>query len=187
MSRTPSRIPLVTDPAASPDAAALLERTRAALGRVPNLYAALANSPAALAGYLGFREALVHGLLPQPLREAIALLVAEDNACDYCVAAHTYRGARLGMTPDDLARARRADATDARTAAALAFVHTISRGRGPISDDQLARARATGWTDAELLEMIGHVALNVFSNYVNHVAAPPLDFPPAPPLDAPAR
>src|SRR2546425_7867922 len=87
-----NRMPLVTDSTASTEVTHLLEKTRAALGRIPNLYAALANSPASLAGYLGFREALVRGVLPQRLREGIALLVAEQNECEYCVSAHTARG-----------------------------------------------------------------------------------------------
>jgi hypothetical protein len=28
-----------------------------------------------------------------------------------------------------------------------------------------------------VLEVVAHVALNALSNYVNHVARPPLDFP----------
>src|SRR5262249_27025907 len=122
--RDMSRIPLVTE--MNP----LLERTRAALGRVPNLYAALASSPAALGGYLGFREALSEGTLPAELRERIALLVAAQNDCDYCVAAHTARGRKLGLTHEELWATRRAESADAKTAAALSFVRAVSAARG---------------------------------------------------------
>ena len=175
-----SRMPLVTSTTtAAVDA--LLSRTRAALGRLPNLYAALANSPAALAGYLGFREPLTHGQLPVAMQESIALLVAEHNQCDYCVSAHTFRGAKLGIPGDVLVAARRGEALDPRSAAALAFCHAVLGTRGDVPDPVFAAAREAGWSDGDLLEMVAQVALNIFSNYVNHVARPPLDFPAAPP------
>jgi len=76
----------------------LLDATRRQLGRVPNLYRALANSPHALEAYLAFRDALQQGQLDVPMRERVALLTAQLNACDYCVAAHSFRGGKLGMS-----------------------------------------------------------------------------------------
>src|SRR5437879_8056669 len=96
------RIPIVIAGADAPEASELLEKTRAQLGRVPNLYAALANAPAALRGYLEFRAALGHGSLSPALREQLALLIAEENGCGYCVSAHTFRGTKMGMSPDAL-------------------------------------------------------------------------------------
>ena len=51
--------------------------------------------------------------------------------------------------------------------------------RGNISDEDITRVKAQGWSDEEIGEMVAHVALNVFSNYFNHVATPVLDFPAA--------
>src|SRR5438552_8138002 len=80
-----SRLPTI-DPAAA-DAAAkhLLARTEAQLGRLPNLYRTMANAPAALEGYLALRAALVRGRLGDVMREKLAVLVAEENSCEYCV------------------------------------------------------------------------------------------------------
>jgi len=157
----------------------LLEKTRAQLGRVPNLYATLARSPESLQGYLDFRAALVRGKLPARVRELIALLVASDNGCRYCVAAHTFRGGKMGIADPDLASARRAESSDPKTAAALRFARAVLADRGGVDDARLADVREAGWSDAEVLELVAHVALNVFSNYVNHVAEPDLDFPDA--------
>jgi alkylhydroperoxidase family enzyme len=41
----------------------------------------------------------------------------------------------------------------------------------------LAQARKAGITDAEIVEIIGHVALNVFTNYLNNVSDTEIDFP----------
>jgi alkylhydroperoxidase family enzyme len=41
----------------------------------------------------------------------------------------------------------------------------------------VASLRAAGATDAELAEIVGAVALNIFSNYFNHIAGTEVDFP----------
>lgn len=172
-----SRMPLLTPDVATDDVRDLLQKTTAQLGRLPNLYAAMANAPAALSGYLAFRAELVRGVLPQRLREQIALLVAEENGCVYCVSAHTFRGQKLGIDADELLANRHAASKDPKTAAALAFARSLLIEKGKISDTLLANTRAAGWDDRALGEIAAHVALNVFSNLFNHLAEPPLDFP----------
>ncbi|WP_250562629.1 carboxymuconolactone decarboxylase family protein [Sphaerisporangium fuscum] len=167
-------------PQLTEDPSGLLEETRRQLGRVPNLYAALANGPAALAGYLAMRDHLTRGVLRARLREQLALLVAQENHCTYCVSAHTLRGGKLGMSQDELARTREADADDPHTRAVLRLARDVMRTGGRVDDEALAAARAAGVTDAELAEIVAHVALNTLSNYFNHLARPDLDFPEVP-------
>ncbi|WP_433213397.1 carboxymuconolactone decarboxylase family protein [Microtetraspora malaysiensis] len=167
-----SRLPQLTE-----DADGLLEETRRQLGKVPNLYAALANGPAALAGYLAMRDHLTRGVLRARLREKIALLVAQENRCTYCVSAHTMRGKRMGMTDEELALTREAGDADPHDDAVLRLTREIIRTGGRVGDEELARARAENVTDAELAEIVAHVALNTLSNYFNHLAQPDLDFP----------
>jgi alkylhydroperoxidase family enzyme len=57
----------------------LLEAVKKQLGVAPNLFRMVANSPAALEGYLGMSGALAKGELPAATRERIALGVAELN------------------------------------------------------------------------------------------------------------
>ncbi|MDJ0347372.1 carboxymuconolactone decarboxylase family protein [Streptomyces sp. H10-C2] len=167
------RLPQLTE-----DPTGLLDRTKAQLGRVPNLYAALANGPAALAGYLAMREELTRGALGPRLREQIALLVAQENGCTYCVSAHTLRGSRMGLGESELRRTREAaDDTDPHADAVLSLTREVVRTHGRVDDATLARVRAAGVTDAELAEVVAHVALNTLSNYFNHLAQPELDFP----------
>ncbi len=54
------------------------------IGSVPNLFRLVANSPAALEGYLGLSAALAKGTLSAATRERIALAVAAVNDCGYC-------------------------------------------------------------------------------------------------------
>jgi uncharacterized peroxidase-related enzyme len=155
----------------------LLVATKAQLGRIPNLYASIAHSPAALESYLAFRGALGKGVLSVAMRERIALLTAAINDCGYCVSAHTLRGEKVGLSPSELAATQRSRSEDPKAMAALQFVETLLERRGQIADEDFARLKSNGWSDEEIGEIIAHVALNVFSNYFNHVAAPELDFP----------
>ncbi|GAA2790688.1 carboxymuconolactone decarboxylase family protein [Kitasatospora paracochleata] len=164
-------------PQLAEDSTGLLDETRRQLGRVPNLYAALANGPAALAGYLAMRDHLTRGVLTPRLREQLALLIAQENSCTYCVSAHTLRGTRMGLTPDELARTREASDADPHADAVLRIARAVVRDRGRVGDRELTDARAAGVSDAELAEIVAHVALNTLSNYFNHLAQPELDFP----------
>jgi alkylhydroperoxidase family enzyme len=70
-------IPSVEDsPAASKP---LLDAVKKQLGVVPNLMKLVANSPAALQGYLALNGAVAKGTLNAQLRERIALAVAQYN------------------------------------------------------------------------------------------------------------
>lgn len=172
-----SRLPLVTSETADTEQRELLGEVLRQLGRVPNLYAAMANSPATLRGYLRLRDSLSEGALDARTREQLALLIAGDNGCEYCVSAHTMRARKMGFTPAAIAATHAATADDPHTEAVLLFAREVLRAGGRVSDEQLAAARKDGVDDGELAEAVGHVALNVLSNYFNHVARPELDFP----------
>jgi len=172
-----SRLPLVSTEMSDAEQAELLSEVQRQLGRIPNLYAVMANSPATLRGYLALRDALSGGRLNVRVREQLALLTADENGCDYCVAAHTMRAGRMGLSDSEIAAARAARADDPHADAVLHFARAVLRSRGRVDDELIASARRRGVSDAELSEVVGHVALNILSNYFNHVARPELDFP----------
>ena len=172
-----ARLTLIDPDRASGPQKELLDAVRANLGMVPNLTRALANAPAALKGYLDLSVALSGGSLSARQREQIALAVAEVNACGYCLSAHTLIGAKLGLEERQVLDARRGTADDERTAALLKVTQRLVLERGHLKDAELRAARAAGITDAELTETIALVALNLFTNYLNHVADTPIDFP----------
>ncbi|MBI3897418.1 MAG: carboxymuconolactone decarboxylase family protein [Gammaproteobacteria bacterium] len=174
-----TRIASIDPAAASGRAKELLDSTKAQLGRIPNLYGSMAQSPATLDGYLAFRGALGKGVLSVQMRERIALLTAAINDCGYCVSAHTFRGSKIGLSASELAATQQSRSEDPKSAAALQFVDALLERRGLVSDDDYANVKSHGWSDEEIGEMVAHVALNVFSNYFNHVAKPALDFPAA--------
>jgi uncharacterized peroxidase-related enzyme len=160
----------------------LLEVTQRQLGKVPNLYRTMANSPTALAGYLAFRDALQKGELSIAMRERVALLTAQLNACDYCIAAHAFRSQKIGLDGQDIQNTRLARSSDPVIHAALKFIAELIRNHGQVSDDTITELSEHGWSEALIGEMVAHVALNTLSNYFKHVAHPDLDFPAAPSL-----
>lgn len=174
-----SRIPTpATIEAAPAKARPLLEAVHKQLGVVPNLFRVVANSPAALQGYLGMSGALSAGALPAPTRERIALAVAQINGCGYCLAAHTYLGKNLAKLDDaEIAANRRGGSHDPKADAAVRFAAKVASLRGHVSDADLQAVRMAGYEDAQIVEIVQHVALNTWTNYINEVARTEIDFP----------
>lgn len=168
----------LVDPAAS---AATVQPTlhaiKGAFGVVPNMFRAVANSPAALNSMWGAFGALGAGTLGARLGEEIAVAVANANACEYCLAAHTALGRKAGASADDMAAAQVGRSADPRTQAALTFALKIVRDRGAVTAADVATLKAAGFEDEGVVEIIAHVALNLFTNYVNVALAVPVDFP----------
>jgi uncharacterized peroxidase-related enzyme len=174
-----SRINTFATADAAPAAAQpALHAAQRQMGMVPNLYKVIANSPAALEGYLGLNAALSKGTLDAKTRERIALAVAEVNGCGYCLSAHTYIGKHLAKLDDAEITANRSGASnDIKADAAVRFAVSVVRQRGHVSDSELAAVKAAGYGDAEVVEIVLHVALNTLTNYVNEVAGTEIDFP----------
>ena len=155
----------------------LLEKITAASGRVPNILATMAHSPAALQGYLNFKNALAGGVLSHALQEKIALLAAEINRCEYCVAAHLPVARKAGLDDQAIDAARCGHSDDPKEAAALRLADRMIRRHGHVTDAEFSAARAAGLSDAELTEVVAQVALNIYTNYFNDVAEVEIDFP----------
>jgi uncharacterized peroxidase-related enzyme len=155
----------------------LLEAVKKQMGTVPNIFKGFAQSPAALEFYLAQSQALASGVLDPKLREQIALTMAGFNQCDYCAAAHTFLGKKAGVSAVELTDNLRGRSADEKTGAALRFVTAVAEVRGQVDDEDLRRVREAGFSEAEIVEMIAHVGVNLFTNYFNNVAHTEVDFP----------
>ncbi len=147
------------------------------LGMVPNLAKLLANSPTSLKAYLGWGATLSEGVLPAALREQIAIAVANTNGCDYCLSAHTLLGSLNGVASADLKAAQTGEASDPKSAAALAFAIAMVQKRGHLPASAIEDLRSAGLSDSEIIEIVAVVAVNLFTNYFNHIAGTEIDFP----------
>lgn len=102
-----SRLPLIQPDDATGTTAELLAAVQKSMGVTPNMTKAMANSPAVLGAYLEFSGKLAAGALPASTRERLALLVAQENGCDYCLSAHTYIATKLAGLSQEEARDRK--------------------------------------------------------------------------------
>lgn len=161
-------------PAASRPTLAAIDQ---AFGTVPNMFRAVANSPAALSQMWAGFGALGAGTIDATLGEQIAVAVANRNACEYCLAAHTALGRKAGASALAMREAQLGRSEDPRTAAALRFALLLVDARGQVGDTELRSLRDAGFDDGQLVEIVAHVALNLFTNYVNIALAVPVDFP----------
>ena len=171
------RLPLIDPANATGAAKPLLDAVGKKLGLVPNMTRAMANSPAVLKAYLEFSGALAGASLSAKTRELVALTVGEVNGCNYCLSAHTAIGGMLGLPGETLLAARQAKSDDPHTDAVLRLARALVLQRGLVSDADLRDARAAGVSDGQIAEIVATVALNVFTNWFNHVAETPVDFP----------
>lgn len=175
-----ARVKLVEPGSASGEAAAALKEINAAFGTTPNMFKAVANSPASLRSMWGAFGALGSGTIGAKLGEQIAVAVADRNDCQYCLSAHTALGRKAGATGDEMADAQAGRSTDPKAAAALTFALKLVESRAKVSDADVQALRDVGFDDEAIVEIVAHVALNLFTNYVNVALEVPLDFPAVP-------
>lgn len=160
-------------------AADVINTVKLKLGGVPNIFATMAQSPAVLQAYLAFGAALEETSLSATVREQIALTVAGLNACDYCASAHAFIAKSLGIDRAEVAHNLSGRATDPKTDAILQFAGDLVRNRAILADNgnALKQLRNVGVGDGQIVEVIAVVAINIFTNYFNHVAGTAIDFP----------
>ena len=171
-----SRLPL--DRAALPAASQPhLDAIQQAFGTVPAMFRAAAHSPAALASLWGAFGALGGARLPATLTETLAVAIANRNQCHYCLAAHTALGRKAGVSSEALVDAQSGRSNDPRTAAALRFALAVVERRGPVTDAEWQALDQAGFSAEERVELLAHVALNLFTNYLNVAFEVPMDFP----------
>jgi uncharacterized peroxidase-related enzyme len=172
-----NRVTLIDPATASGPCKDLLDQINGAFGVTPNMFRAVANSPAALKSMWGAFGALGSGRLDAKLGEQIAVAIADRNACNYCLAAHTALGRKAGATAEEMAAAQLGSSNDPRTAAALAFALKVVETRAQVTSDDVASLRKAGFDDEHIVEIMAHVALNLFTNYINVAFDVPVDFP----------
>ncbi|MCA4923920.1 MAG: carboxymuconolactone decarboxylase family protein, partial [Methylobacterium sp.] len=161
-----TRINLVDPASASPAVKPTLDQINGAFGVVPNMFKAVANSPAALSSMWGSFGALGSGTIGAKLGEKIAVAVADRNACNYCLAAHTALGQKAGASAAEMSAAQIGQSDDPKTAAALSFALKVVETRGQITTADVQMLRSVGFDDSAIVEILAHVALNLFTNYV---------------------
>lgn len=160
--------------------AELFRAIRTKMGGVPNIMKTMARSPAALEAYLGFSGAIEAGRFSAGQRELVALATAGENSCDYCASAHSALGQMAGLEQSDMQQVIAGGDLSGQDGALVTLTRKIVSERGVLSDHDIEQFCGEGFDHGHLVELIALVALNLFTNYFNHIAATEIDFPVVP-------
>ena len=173
------RIP--TRETVSPASQRAFDQLERGIGRVPNLYAALALSPTALPDYLALQNRT--STLSAKEREVVNLAVSEVNGCAYCLAAHTAIAGLNGFTDEQILALRGGRAPfDARLDALARFAREVTLHRGKPAPDVTDELLAAGFTQAQLVDAIVLIGDKTVTNFLHGVTGVAVDFPAAPAL-----
>lgn len=144
---------------------------------MPNMYQVMANSPAVLEAYVKFNGALSGGTLGNKMAELIALATAETNTCSYCLSAHSFLGAKVGLSEEQMLEGRAFHSQDEKINAGLLFAKKMLENPKEISSADLEPLKNLGYSDGDILEIIAHVIRNIFTNYINIISETEVDWP----------
>lgn len=172
-----SRINIVTNETANSEQKTLLDSIQSQLGMVPNFLKIFANSPAALSAFLGLHGIAGQGSLDAQTRERIALGVAQQNACEYCLSAHSAIGRKAGLNTAEIQANRAGTSQDAKAAVAVKFARSLVENMGEVTTAEILEARNAGYSDAEIVEIITHVGMNILTNMIGKASRVEIDFP----------
>jgi alkylhydroperoxidase family enzyme len=176
-----TRIPSHSLRDAPPASRALLEEIVqfSPTGRLLNMHAQMAHSPAVLEAYVGLRRATANfGTLDQRVRAALMLAAAAQDQSEYALAVTSMLALRAGWGPDQVRALRSGELTGEPTVDALvAVVREAASDHGRVSDATWKQAAVSGWTDEELAEAFSYVGLAVFTSYFLNFAGTELDLP----------
>jgi len=148
------------------------------LGFIPNLYAHLAESPAALEAYKQLGALLEKSAFTPVEQQTILLAVSVENRCGYCVAAHSFIARNMVKADAAIISALRSGGSlpDAKLNTLATYVRAVVRERGWVTGSpELKAFFAAGYTQQHALEVVLGVAMKTLSNYANHLTDTPVD------------
>jgi len=160
---------------------ALFDNLNKGLGFVPNLFATMAYSENGLANYLTFSNAKTS--LRGKEREAVNLVLSQDNGCLYCTSAHTALGKMNGFTEEQIIEIRKGGASfDAKLDALVKLAKNINQTKGHADSALLDTFFAAGYNEGNLIDVIMLIGDKTITNYLHNLTNIPVDFPLAPAL-----
>jgi uncharacterized peroxidase-related enzyme len=156
----------------------ILAQAQTRVGRVVNLMGVMAESPATLKSYTTMVGFLKQGSLSPTELQVVMFTANIENGCAYCVAAHTAEARHQKVDSAVIQALREGRGLDDPKLEALRrLARALVIGRGAVEGNELEQAMAVGYTHAQVLEVITAIAAKTITNYVDHLARPPLDAP----------
>jgi uncharacterized peroxidase-related enzyme len=176
----PYRSPLPPQSAATarPEAASRLATVEAQMGRIPNMYANMANSPGLFASYLdgyqSFRQLSGFTAVEQ---EVIFLTISRFFECEYCMAAHSTIADKVSKVPTAITDAVRDDLPipDPHLAEIVALTRDLLVSAGRPQQATVEKFVAAGYSHAQVLDVVHAISVKILSNWTNHIFATEVD------------
>ncbi|OLF12902.1 alkylhydroperoxidase [Actinophytocola xinjiangensis] len=159
-------------PAARRAMTAVAER----LGYLPAAVGRLAESPAALEGFLRMSGMFEATSLAPLERETVIMTVSVRNQCAVCVAMHTATLVRLEADDGLVAGLRTGAALAApRLEALRRFTVDVLDTAGGVSDEQLNAFLGNGFSREQALEVVLGIGAYTLSTMANRLTGAPVD------------
>jgi AhpD family alkylhydroperoxidase len=154
----------------------LLQNLKGAIGRIPNLAAAMSESPELLEGFLAIREIFYGGTFTPGEIQVLALTNAFENGCRYCMALHSAFALKEGVSKDTVEALRAGQSPhEPRLQALSEFSRALMKNRGHVTADDLQKVLAAGYSKAQALEVVLGVAVSILPNFAHHITQCPID------------
>ena len=154
----------------------LLELFTHAVGFVPNLAGAVANSPMLADSLLGLFKNVHSSSFTEAEVQVLLLTNAVTNSSSWPVAFHTALGLKQGLDPADVQAIRERQLPKQKRYAALSgLAKKLIEKRGELTDDDVTAFLEGGFEKEQLLEVVAGVAASTITNYAGKITNPPLE------------
>jgi alkylhydroperoxidase family enzyme len=167
---------LHTQESAPAESKAQLESSLKAFGMIPNLHAVMAEAPNVLQAYKMLHDLFQDTSFNNDELTVIWQTINVEHECLYCVPAHT--GIAKMMKVDDAITDALRNRTKLPTEK-LQVLHETTLAlvseRGKPDQSVIDAFYQVGYENRQLLEIVLGISQKVMSNYINHLAASPVD------------
>jgi uncharacterized peroxidase-related enzyme len=158
------------------DSKPILGKLKDEVGFLPNLAAAMSESPRMLEAFMTLRDINRRGSFNPVEREVIAIAVSFETNCSYCMAAHSTFAKMTGASENLLGALRSGQSpVDQRLATLSNFARQVVSQKGQVTKEELQSFLKAGFTKAQLLEVLVTISMTTLANYMSHIANPPVD------------
>jgi len=153
-----------------------LDSSLKAFGMIPNLHATMAEAPNVLKAYKLLHDLFQNTSFNNEELTVIWQTINVENECLYCVPAHTGIAKMMGI--DDViidALRERSKLPTQKLQVLHETTLALVRDRGRPEPAILSAFYQAGYENRQLLEIVLGISQKVMSNYINHLAATPVD------------
>lgn len=154
----------------------VFEAVKGEFGFVPNMFRVIGEATPAARAYLELNQLFGQTSLSPIEQQVVLQAINVENACHYCVAAHSVVSTMVEMPREHINALRSGQSLDDPKLESLrSFASIMTRKRGNVSKEEFDAFIGVGWTKQTAMEVVLGLALKTLSNYANHLAGTPVD------------